>query len=104
MKDSEKIALATQTVQFMVDNDATLKAAGFDPAIMKASLESKIADAIAKEEEQATAFATYKEVTDESQAMTEEVYTLASRVIDSASGALGKKHPLVDELRKRRKR
>lgn len=104
MKDAEKIAFATQTMQFMTDNAPILVAAGFDPAIMKAGLEVEITSAIAKEEEQASAFATYKEITAESQKLTDNVYTKASRVVDSASGALGKDHPLVKELRKRRKR
>jgi len=103
MKDSEKIAFGSYMSQFLTDNKDTLLAEGFDSSIVQASLDEKVAAAIAKEDEQATAFANYKMVTTESQATTAKAYEIASRIVDSVSGALGKDHPLVKEIRKRRK-
>lgn len=101
--ESKKRDFVSQLTVILGQNATLLTEKGFDPATKIAQLETELTAADQAEGRQTEAKAAAKSATIEAQDTLQTAYDDGSATIELIVGLLGKKHPLVQELKKLRK-
>uniref|UniRef100_UPI003217FC78 hypothetical protein n=1 Tax=uncultured Draconibacterium sp. TaxID=1573823 RepID=UPI003217FC78 len=101
--ESKKRDFVQQMIVILNQNSQLLTDNGFDPTSKITLLEGELTAADDAEGRQVEAKALAKAATIEAQETLSTAYNSGSAVVESVVGALGKKHPLVQEIKKLRK-
>lgn len=104
ISESTKRDFLRQLVVIMEQNNSLLTASGFDPTAKIAQLSDELDTAHEAEGHQREALAAAKSATHVAQDTLATAYATGSAAVELMSGLLGKKHNLVLEIRKLRKR
>lgn len=103
LNESEKRTFIAQTLTIIRNNADKLREKGFVPDGKVAELEQLLHQAELAEAIQTKAKADLHDATHQAKETLNTAYDKTSDAINIVSGALGKKHPLVSQLRKLRK-
>lgn len=101
--ESKKRDFVSQMIVILKQNSQLLTDNGFDPTLKITLLEENLVAADDAEGRQTEAKAAAKAATIEAKETLVVAYSNGSAVVESVVGALGKKHPLVQEIKKLRR-
>lgn len=103
MNESGKRDFVSQMITILQQNTTLLTDSGFDPTTKISQLQNELTAADTAEGHQIEAKAASKAATSVALETLKTAYNDSSATVELITGILGKKHPLVQELRKLRK-
>lgn len=99
---AQKAAFAKTVAQFLKDNMAGLKAAGFDPTSKMSALNDAVEKSVEDDATQENMKAELSKATIKAVNSLTKAYTLASSMMDAMVGVIGKDQPLAKRFRQLR--